>query len=101
MVLDENGQGKLSKRLKNYPSPEEVFASHGADALRWFLVSSSILRGQDLQIDRDGKAIAEVIRSVINPIWNAYYFFTLYANSDGIKAEFRNDSKELLDPAIF
>lgn len=99
VVLDENGQ-KLSKRLKNYPSPEEVFASHGADALRWFLMSSAILRGQDLQIDREGKAIGEVVRSVINPIWNVYYFFTLYANSDGIKAEFKTDSKELLDGYI-
>lgn len=99
VVLDEDGQ-KLSKRKKNYPSPEEIFNSLGSDALRWFLMSSAILNGQDLQIDRDGKAISEGIRSVINPIWNAYYFFTLYANSDGLKAEFRTDSKDLLDGYI-
>jgi isoleucyl-tRNA synthetase len=99
VVLDEDGQ-KLSKRKKNYPSPEEIFNSLGSDALRWFLMSSSILNGQDLEIDRDGKAISEGIRSVINPIWNAYYFFTLYANSDGLKAEFKTDSKDLLDGYI-
>jgi isoleucyl-tRNA synthetase len=99
VVLDEDGQ-KLSKRKKNYPSPEEIFNTLGADALRWFLMSSSILNGQDLQIDRDGKAISESVRNVINPIWNVYYFFTLYANSDGIKAEFKTDSKELLDGYI-
>jgi isoleucyl-tRNA synthetase len=47
VVQDEEGQ-KLSKRLKNYPDPDEVFATHGSDALRWFLCSSPVLRGGDL-----------------------------------------------------
>ena len=99
VVLDENGQ-KLSKRLRNYPDPEEVCDTIGADALRWFLVSSPILRGADLQIDRDGKSIGEVVRLVVNPIWNAYYFFTLYANTDGVRAQQRTDSDSLLDRYI-
>ena len=99
VVLDENGQ-KLSKRLRNYVSTEEVASTLGLDALRWFMVSSPILKGLDLQIDKDGKAIAETVRAVINPIWNAYYFFTLYANSDGIKAEFTGKSQQLLDRYI-
>ncbi|MEQ1893406.1 MAG: isoleucine--tRNA ligase [Planctomycetota bacterium] len=88
VVLDEHGQ-KLSKRLKNYPDPDEVFNTHGADALRWYLVSSPILRGGDLEVDKDGKGIAEIVRLVIHPLWNAYSFFTLYANADGYKASFR------------
>jgi isoleucyl-tRNA synthetase len=99
VVLDEDGK-KLSKRLQNYPSPEEVFSSYGADALRWFLVSSPILRGADLQIDREGKAIGEIVRLVINPIWNAWYFFSLYANSDGVTAKFRTDQIGRLDRYI-
>jgi isoleucyl-tRNA synthetase len=99
VVLDENGQ-KLSKRLKNYPSPEEVCNTYGADALRWFLMSSSIVRGADLMIDREGKAIGEIVRTVLNPIWNAYYFFTLYANSDGIQASFDTSSKIGIDRYI-
>ncbi len=99
VVLDENGQ-KLSKRLRNYPSPEEVCNTLGADALRWFLLSTPILRGQDLQIDRDGKGIAECVRTVINPIWNAYYFFCLYANADEIKASYNTASPQLLDRYI-
>jgi len=87
VILDENGK-KLSKRLRNYPDPEDVFEEIGSDALRWFLVSSPVVRGGDLRIDRDGKQIADAVRLVINPIWNAYYFFTLYANSDGIEARF-------------
>jgi len=88
VVLDAEGQ-KLSKRLKNYPDPDEVFRTHGADALRWYLVSSPILRGGDLEIDKDAKGIAEVVRLVVHPLWNAYSFFTLYANADGYRAEFR------------
>ncbi|MCB9831027.1 MAG: isoleucine--tRNA ligase [Planctomycetes bacterium] len=99
VVVDEDGK-KLSKRLRNYPSPEEVFSTVGADALRWFLVSSPILRGSDLAIDREGKGIAEVVRLIINPIWNAWYFFSLYANSDGLKAERRADQEGRLDRYI-
>ena len=84
IVLDENKQ-KLSKRLKNYPDPVEVFNTYGADALRWYMVSSPLLSGGDLAMPKDGKAIGEAIRQVMLPLWNAYSFFTLYANIDGIK----------------
>ncbi|MCE7883897.1 MAG: isoleucine--tRNA ligase [Actinobacteria bacterium ATB1] len=99
VVLDEEGR-KLSKRLRNYPDPDEVFETYGADALRWYLIASPILRGLDLRIDREGAGIAEVVRSVLNPIWNAYHFFTLYANVDGMRAEMRTDSEELLDKYV-
>ena len=99
VVLDENGQ-KLSKRMRNYPSPEEVFSTYGADALRWFLSSSPILRGADLQIDREGHVIREIVRLVLRPIWNAYYFFCLYANADGVRAVSRADAKGVLDRYI-
>ncbi len=96
VVVDSEGK-KLSKRLRNYPDPDEVFDTRGSDALRWFLCSSSVLRGGDLSIDREGKAIGESIRLVINPIWNAYYFFTLYANRDGVTAQRRTDQRSVLD----
>ena len=99
VVLDSDGQ-KLSKRLRNYPDPVEMFATHGSDALRWSLMSSAILRGGDLQIDEDGRNIGEVVRLVLKPIWNAYYFFTLYANTDGIKARPRATSQQLIDRYI-
>ena len=97
VVLGSDGR-KLSKRLNNYPDPEEVFNSLGADAMRWFLLSSQILRGNDLVVER--AAIVESIRQVINPIWNAWYFFTLYANTDGIRARFRTDQQGVLDRYI-
>jgi isoleucyl-tRNA synthetase len=97
VVTDVTGR-KLSKRLRNYPEPDALFDSLGSDALRWFLVSSPVLmRAGDLQMDLEGKGVAEVVRLVLNPIWNGYHFFTLYANADGLRGSFRTDQEGLLD----
>ena len=97
-VLDENGR-KLSKRLRNYPDPLEVFATHGSDAMRWYLISSPVLRGLELRVDREGRGIAEVVRTVLLPLWNAYSFFCLYANTEGpdFAARLRTDASGRLD----
>lgn len=99
VVLDEHKQ-KLSKRLKNYPDPVDVFNTHGADALRWYMISSPLLAGGDLAMPKDGRAIAETVRQVMLPFWNAFYFFTLYANTDGYKARLRTDATGELDRYI-
>jgi isoleucyl-tRNA synthetase len=96
VVVAADGQ-KLSKRLRNYPPPEEVFGRYGSDALRWHLMSSPILRGGDLAISPDGAEFGDVVRLVLNPIWNAYSFFTLYANTDGVQACLRSDQAGQLD----
>jgi len=85
-ILDENSQ-KLSKRLKNYADPLEIFGQYGSDAMRFYMISQPVMKGQELRIDKDGKAIRETLRLAIKPLINAYNFFCLYANSDGIKAE--------------
>ncbi len=96
IVLDASGR-KQSKRLRNYPDPQEMFDKVGSDAMRWFLVGSPVLRGENLRVNEDGSQIVEQIRTVLNPIWSAFYFFTLYANADGVQATFRTDSTDLLD----
>jgi isoleucyl-tRNA synthetase len=96
IVLDENKQ-KLSKRLKNYPDPIAVFNTYGADALRWYMISSPLLSGGDLAMPKDGKAIGEAVRAVLLPIWNAYSFYTLYANIDGIKGKLITTAEAELD----
>jgi len=68
--------------------------------LRWYLMSSPILRGGDLRIANDGSGISDVVRLVINPIWNTFSFFCRYANVDGRRAEARADSQVLLDRYI-
>jgi isoleucyl-tRNA synthetase len=84
ILLGDDGQ-KMSKRLRNYPDPEAMFVKHGADAMRWFLLSSPVLRGGDMAVKEQG--IRDAVRSAIHPLWNAWYFFTLYANADGVKAD--------------
>ncbi len=85
-ILDENSQ-KLSKRLKNYADPLEIFSRYGSDAMRFYMISQPVMKGQELKIDKEGKAIRDTLRLAIKPLINAYNFFCLYANSDGIKAE--------------
>lgn len=99
VILDINGQ-KLSKRLQNYADPKELFKQYGADSLRFLMQSSPVLKGQELLIDKDGKMVRDALRLSIKPIWNAYNFFTLYANSDHLKAEFDLSSKDLVDRYI-
>ncbi len=100
VVLDAETGLKYSKRLKNYKDPLEVINVFGADALRWLMVASPVMRGQDLMVDPEGKFIRDVVRLAIKPIWNAYNFFCLYANADGIKAKFATDSKDVMDRYI-
>ncbi|HCR85095.1 MAG TPA: hypothetical protein DIV86_00290, partial [Alphaproteobacteria bacterium] len=91
---------KLSKRLKNYPDPLEVFKTLGADAMRFMMINSPVMNGGELTISKNGEDIKEIVRLVLKPIWNAYHFFCLYANSDGVKAEERFDSENLMDRYI-
>ena len=94
IVLGDDG-AKMSKSLRNYPDPMAVFDSHGADAMRWYLLSSPILRGGDFSVTEQG--MRETVRQVLLPLWNSYYFLALYANADGISGVVRTDSSNVLD----
>ena len=78
IVLGSDGQ-KMSKSLRNYPDVREVFDRDGADAMRWFLMASPILRGGNLIVTEQG--IRDGVRQVLIPLWNTWYFFSLYANA--------------------
>lgn len=80
LVLAEDGR-KMSKRLKNYPDPEEILRKHGADALRLYLIHSPAVRAADLRFSEEG--VRQVVRELLLPLWNAYAFFVTYANVDG------------------
>lgn len=99
VILDSTGQ-KLSKRLNNYADPLELFDKYGSDALRVTMLSSNVVKGQELLIDKDGKMVFDSLRLFIKPIWNAYHFFCLYANLDGIKARYDISSSNILDRYI-
>jgi isoleucyl-tRNA synthetase len=94
ILLGEDGR-KMSKNLRNYPDVYRVFDEYGSDAMRWFLVSSPVLRGGDMPVTESG--IRDAVRHVLLPLWNVWYFFTLYANAEGYQARRRVDSTDLLD----
>jgi isoleucyl-tRNA synthetase len=78
IVLGSDGQ-KMSKSLRNYPDVNEVFDRDGADAMRWFLMSSSVIRGGNISVTEE--AIRAGVREFLLPMWSTYYFFALYANA--------------------
>jgi isoleucyl-tRNA synthetase len=94
IVLGSDGN-KMSKSLRNYPDVREVFDRDGADAMRWFLMASPILRGGNLVVTEQG--IRDAVRQVMIPLWNTWYFFSLYANAEGYDATGRTDSTDPLD----
>ena len=97
IVLGEDG-AKMSKSLRNYPDPMKVFDSHGADAMRWYLLSSSILRGADFAVTEDG--MRDTVRQVMLPLWNSWYFLTLYANAESLIGKVDTSSENVLDRYI-
>jgi isoleucyl-tRNA synthetase len=97
IVLGDDGQ-KMSKSLRNYPDPMMVFDQYGADAMRWYLLSSAILRGSDFSVTEAG--IRETVRQVILPLWNSWYFLALYAGAENTVGSFRTDSTNVLDRYI-
>ncbi|PRY42471.1 isoleucine--tRNA ligase [Umezawaea tangerina] len=94
IVLGDDGQ-KMSKSRKNYPDVNEVFDRDGSDAMRWFLMSSPILRGGDLVVTERG--IRDAVRQAVLPLWNSWYFLALYANAAGHEGVSRVDSEHVLD----
>lgn len=99
VVLDENKK-KLSKRLRNYVDPTEVFEAIGSDGLRWFLVSSAVLRGGDLLIPRTAEGMKEIYKRVLSPLWSACYFYELYRETDDVKPCEINEPEDLLNRYI-
>lgn len=98
IVLGADGQ-KMSKSLRNYPDPMGVFDNYGADAMRWYLLSSSILRGSDFAVTEEG--IRDTVRQVLLPLWNSWYFLALYANAEGKMGSVDFSSENVLDKYIF
>jgi isoleucyl-tRNA synthetase len=98
IVLGHDGL-KMSKSLGNYPDVSEVFDRDGADAMRWFLMSSPILRGGNLIVTETG--IRDGVRQVLLPLWSSWYFFSLYANAAqggaGYEAKWSTASPDVLD----
>ena len=99
MVVDDNKK-KLSKSLGNFTDPSEQIEKCGADAVRLFILGSNFLKAEPVGIDMAGKVFAESTKTILTPLWNAYHFFTLYANAGNVTARENTTSDNVLDKYI-
>ncbi|MEK7068462.1 MAG: class I tRNA ligase family protein [Patescibacteria group bacterium] len=76
LILASDGR-KMSKKLKNYPDPMGVVEKYGADALRYYLLSSPVIRGEDLRFKEQG--VDEVSKKLLMRLDNVRSFYELYA----------------------
>ena len=81
LVLDKNGI-KMSKRLGNVINPFDCIGQYGTDAVRWYMMTNSA-PWDNLSFDPDG--VKEVTSSFFIKLYQAYSFFTMYANVDGFE----------------
>ncbi len=95
LILAEDGQ-KMSKKLKNYPDPMEIVAKYGADALRYYLLSSPAVRGEDLNFSE--KNVAETYRKNVARLENVLAFYEMYPVTKTSSGE---KEKNVLDSWIF
>ncbi len=99
IICDEQKR-KFSKSLKNYVDPTEQMETYGADAIRLFIQGSNFMKAEPVGVDKDGKVFNDTIKTILTPLWNAYHFFTLYANAANITVNKEPNSDNLLDKYI-
>ncbi len=79
IVLAEDGK-KMSKKLKNYPDPMEMFEKYGADTVRFYLMSSPVVAAQNISFSE--QEVSEIARGMMRMLFNSYSFLVMYANID-------------------
>lgn len=99
MALDEHKR-KFSKSLHNYSDPSDLFEKYGADAIRLFIQGSNFMKAEPICMDKEGTVFNDSIKTVLTPLWNAYHFFTLYANAGNITVEKEPTPETALDKYI-
>ncbi|MBR4624388.1 MAG: class I tRNA ligase family protein, partial [Alphaproteobacteria bacterium] len=73
---------------------------YGADAVRLFIQGSNFMKAESVGVDKEGLVFNDTIKTILTPLWNAYHFFTLYANAGNITVEKEPDCENLLDKYI-
>jgi isoleucyl-tRNA synthetase len=93
-VLAEDGS-KMSKSKNNYPDPWVLFDKYGVDALRFYLISSTLMKGEDVNFSE--KLVQEVSSKIINRFDNVVSFYELYRDKEVESSEQQVLSKNILD----
>ncbi len=99
MVVDENKK-KFSKSLRNFVDPSEQIEQYGADAVRLYILGSNFMKAEPVPVDKEGKVFVESTKTIQTPLWNAYHFFTLYANAGNVTAHEIQNPTNALDAYI-
>jgi isoleucyl-tRNA synthetase len=81
IVLASDGR-KMSKSLRNYTDPVEAIDRFGADAIRLFLMYSTVVKADEIRYSDEG--VRDILKSILIPLWNSYSFFVTYANIDNV-----------------
>jgi len=96
IILTEDGQ-KMSKRLKNYPEPMKIIDKYGADAMRFYFLTSPAIKADDLRFSENG--VNETLKKVLMIFWNVYTFYKLYAEEEKKELDI-NSVNNILDKWI-
>ncbi|MBR4891588.1 MAG: isoleucine--tRNA ligase [Alphaproteobacteria bacterium] len=99
MIVDENKK-KFSKSLQNFVNPEQQIEQYGADAIRLFILGSNFMKAEPVPVDKEGKVFVDSTKTIQTPLWNAYHFFTLYANAGNVTAKLIETTDNVLDKYI-
>ena len=94
IVLAEDGN-KMSKSKGNFTDPMILMNHYGADAMRFYLMSSPVVKAEDMRFS--DKGVDEIVKKVNLTLWNSYSFFMMYAALDGFKPSGKLNSDNLLD----
>ncbi len=97
IVLAEDGK-KMSKRLKNYPEPDLLLEKYGADAVRYYLVTSPVMEAENLNFSEAG--VREMYNKVVNTLWNVVEFYKMYAGENHKSQITNHKSDNVLDKWI-
>jgi isoleucyl-tRNA synthetase len=93
IVLAEDGK-KMSKKLKNYPDPKYILEKYGADAMRFYMLSSPVVQADNFSFSEKG--VDEILKKNISRLYNVLEFYRLYANG----TQPSDKSKNILDKWI-
>ncbi len=97
IVLAEDGK-KMSKKLQNYPDPNKLLETYGADALRYYFLTSPVMQAENLNFAEEG--VREVFNKVVNTLANVLLFYEMFASDSNQQSVTSNQSTNVLDAWI-
>ena len=93
-ILNEKGE-KLSKSKRNYTDPWVIIEQYGVDALRYYLMSSTVMQAENLFFN--DREVRDIYNKVINILWNVVEFYRMYVSGTELQPYDVHDNKHLLD----